>query len=175
MQDWSIFSHIHPKLNWTRICQKWPSPASGVLAIILLNKVPYNEIYSSDYESSEDVCGVPCELLAAPDEAYDQDPEGVVGKWTWLNNVDCWWGDVMEAMKMRLPILYGCRSTNQRHWMVPWDVRGTYQSIRPSFSFSPQVENALFPGFQKGQFDHIFDRSFHPKLRPNPSRFRDDW
>ena len=27
-------------------------------------------------------------------------------------------------------------------------------------------ENSLFPGFQKGQFDHkVFDRKFHPKLR----------
>jgi hypothetical protein len=24
-------------------------------------------------------------------------------------------------------------------------------------------------GFQKGQFDHIFDRNFHPKLRPSLS------
>jgi hypothetical protein len=32
-----------------------------------------------------------------------------------------------------------------------------------------QTENSLFPGFQKEQFDHIFYRNFHPKLRPNLS------
>jgi hypothetical protein len=30
-------------------------------------------------------------------------------------------------------------------------------------------ENSLFPGFQKGQFDRIVYRNFHPKLIPNLS------
>ena len=44
---------------------------SGVLAVILLYEVPYDEAYGSDYEGCEDVGGVPGELLAAPDEADD--------------------------------------------------------------------------------------------------------
>ena len=49
---------VHEQLEWH----------SGLLAIILLYKVTYNETYSSDYE---DVCRVPGELLADPDKAEE--------------------------------------------------------------------------------------------------------
>jgi hypothetical protein len=66
----------------------------GVLAIILLDKVPYDEAHGSDDERREDVRGVPCELLAAPDEAHDKDSKGGGGHWSvrGLINGDRWRG-----------------------------------------------------------------------------------
>jgi hypothetical protein len=73
-----------------------------VFTIILLNKVPRDKAHGANDERSEDVGGVPCILLAAPDKADDKGSEGVsvqdqdrVGEQT----------DVIEGIKTKFPTL----------------------------------------------------------------------
>jgi hypothetical protein len=70
--------HERPEIpNQRRAVHEQLERHRGVLAIILLDKVPYHEADGSDDERGEDVRGVPCELLTAPDEAHDKDSKGV--------------------------------------------------------------------------------------------------